>query len=191
MPNKKMSFKNEELLDNADLLIKEGKINDAIDILNEILADDPLFGKAHNHLGYIYETKIRDFAKAEEHYKIALKTAPEYAAAYYNAAILFSTLKKFDELKELLNKAENVPGINKSTINNEWAIMYESMGDYDKAIDYYNKVVTGTFDNKTLDIAMESVKRCEKKKNFLSGKSTTDSNQSNFGQAPADLPPGI
>lgn len=186
-----MNFRNEELLDNADLLIKEGKINDAIDILNDILADDPLFGKAHNHLGYIYETKIRDFTKAEEHYKIALKTAPEYAAAYYNAAILFSTLKKFDELKELLNKAENVPGINKSTINNEWAIMYESMGDYDKAIDYYNKVVTGTFDNKTLDIAMESVKRCEKKKNFLSGKSTTDSNQSNFGQAPADLPPGI
>lgn len=185
-----MNFKNEELLDNADLLIKEGKLSDAIEVLNEILADDPLFGKAHNHLGYIYETKIRDYAKAEEHYKIALKTAPDYAASYYNAAILFSTLKKFDALKDLLTNAENVPGINKSTINNEWGIMYEALGEYGKAIEYYKKVVTGTYDNKTLDIAMESVKRCEKKKNFLSGK--TDNNiNANSGQPPVDLPPGM
>ncbi len=185
-----MSFKNEELLDQADLLIKEGKLNDALEVLNEILSDDPLFGKAHNHLGYIYETKIRDYVKAEEHYKICLKTNPDYAAAYYNASILFSTLKKYEELKALLTKAESVPGINISTINNEWGIMYEALGDYNKAIEYYKKVVTGTYDNKTLDIAMESVKRCEKKKNFLSGK--TDSTIANNSEkAPFDLPPGM
>ncbi|HRD39571.1 MAG TPA: tetratricopeptide repeat protein [Bacteroidia bacterium] len=186
-----MNFKNEELLDNADLLIKDGKINDAIDVLNEILADDPLFGKAHNHLGYIYETKIRDYAKAEEHYKICLKTNPEYGAVYYNAAILFSTLKKFDELKDLLTKAESVPGINKATINNEWAIMYEAQGDFDKAIQYYRNVITQTYDNKTLDIAMESVRRCEKKKNFLSGNTDSTMNTVNSGKPPADLPPGM
>lgn len=187
-----MNYKNEELLDNADLLIKEGKINDAIEVLNDILADDPLFGKAHNHLGYIYETKIRDYTKAEEHYKICLKTNPEYGAVYYNAAILFSTLKKYDELKALLKKAETVPGINLSTINNEWGIMYEALGDFDNAIEHYKKVVTSTFDNKTLDIAMESVKRCEKKKNFLSGKTDTITT-GNFtgGQSKADLPPGM
>lgn len=184
-----MNYRNEELLDSADLLIKEGKINDAINVLNDILSDDPLFGKAHNHLGYVYETKIRDYAKAEEHYKICLKTNPEYAAVYYNAAILFSTLKKFDELKELLTTAENVPGINRATIYNEWAIMYEAEGDLDKAIDYYRKVVTSTFDNKTLDIAMESVRRCEKKKNFLSGKTDLPTNSGT--KSPADLPPGM
>jgi tetratricopeptide (TPR) repeat protein len=185
-----MNYRNEELLDNADLLIKEGKFNDAINVLNDILSDDPLFGKAHNHLGYIYETKIRDYTKAEEHYKICLKTNPDYAAVYYNAAILFSTLKKTDELKALLSKAETVPGINRATINNEWAIMYESEGDLDKAIEYYRKVVTQTYDNKTLDIAMESVRRCEKKKNFLSGKTDT-TNTTSGTKSPVDLPPGM
>jgi tetratricopeptide (TPR) repeat protein len=183
-----MDYRNEELLDTADLLIKEGKINEAINVLNDILSDDPLFGKAHNHLGYIYETKIRDYAKAEEHYKICLKTNPDYAAVYYNAAILYSTLKKTDELRALLTKAETVPGINRSTIHNEWAILYETEGDLEKAIEHYRKVVTGTFDNKVLDIAMESVKRCERKKSFLTGK--TDITNSGT-QPPPDRPPGM
>lgn len=66
--------------------------------------------------------------------------------------------------------------------------MHEALGDYDKDIDYYKKVVTGTYDSKTLDIAMESVKRCEKKKNFLSGKTTQDTNA---GTPHSDLPPGM
>ncbi|MDP2387020.1 MAG: hypothetical protein Q8M29_11650 [Bacteroidota bacterium] len=176
-------FRNQEMLDNADLCIKEGKIEDAFTILNEILMDDPLFGKAHNHLGYLYETKIRDFTKAEEHYKLCVQYAPEYCAVYYNYAILLSTLKKYDELTLLLNKAEQVAGINHSTIANEWAIMLEAQGKLDEAIVNYRKVIAQTFDNKTVDIAMESVARCEKKRNFLHGNTTTT--------MPTTPPPGF
>jgi Tfp pilus assembly protein PilF len=183
-----MSLRNEQLLSDADLKIKENKINEAIHILNDIILDDPLFGKAHNHLGFIYETKIKDYPKAEEHYKIAYQTAPEYCAIYYNYAILLSTLKKFDVLTELLTKAENVPGINRATIYNEWAIMFESQGELDKALDYYKKVISGTFDNKTLDIAMQSVDRINKKKAFLSG--TPIQNPTNTASG-GPLPPGM
>ncbi|MDX2172734.1 MAG: hypothetical protein SFY56_06405 [Bacteroidota bacterium] len=171
-----MSIHNEQLLQDADLYIKENKIENAISILNSIIMDDPLFGKAHNHLGFIYETKIKNLQKAEEHYKIALATAPTYCAIYYNYAILLSTLKKYDELKDLLKKADSVEGINKSTIYNEWAIMYESLGNLDLAIDFYRKTAAATFDNKTLDIAMASVDRCNKKKSFLKGDSNNSSN---------------
>lgn len=178
-------FRNQEMLDNADLCIKEGKIEDAFNILNEILMDDPLFGKAHNHLGYLYETKIRDFTKAEEHYKLCVQYAPEYCAVYYNYAILLSTLKKYEDLTQLLNKAELVAGINHSTIANEWAIMLEAQGKFDEAIVNYRKVISQTFDNKTVDIAMESVARCEKKRNFLSG------NTSNISSSNTPPPPGF
>lgn len=164
-----VNFKLEEMLDRADLLIKEGKTNDAVNVLNDMLLEDPLFGKAHNHLGYIYETKIRDYKRAEEHYKLCVQYAPDYTAVYYNFSILLSTLKKYDELKALLDKAQAVPGINRGTIMNEYAIMYESMGNLDKAIEHYREVIKISFDNKTIDVAMESVVRCEKKKNFLSG----------------------
>jgi tetratricopeptide (TPR) repeat protein len=166
-----MNIHNEQLLQDADLCIKENKIENAITILNSIILDDPLFGKAHNHLGFVYETKIKNLQKAEEHYKIALATAPNYCAIYYNYAILLSTLKKYDELKELLTKAESIEGINKSTIYNEWAILHESSGNLDLAIDIYKKTASTTFDNKTLDIAMTSVERCNKKKSFLNNNS--------------------
>lgn len=177
-------FRNQELLDNADQCIKDGKIDNAVNILNEILMDDPLFGKAHNHLGYIYETKMRDYKKAEDHYKLCLQYSPDYNAVYYNYAILLSTVKNYDALSDLLKKAETVPGINHATIANEWAIMLESQGKLDEAIANYRKVITQSFDNKTVDIAMESVARCEKKKGYLTG------NTGNIGNSPTTPPPG-
>jgi tetratricopeptide (TPR) repeat protein len=166
-----MSYKNEELLDNADYCIKEGYIDDAVNILNDILLDDPLFGKAHNQLGYIYETKIHDYTRALQHYDICLKTDPDYCAAYYNAAILYSSLKQYKELEALLKKAEDVKGIDIAIINNEWAIMYEAKGEYNKAITYYKRVIASTLNDATISRAIRSIKRCEKKKEILEGES--------------------
>lgn len=171
-----MSLLLEQKLLNADTLIKENNIEAAISLLNEIILDDPLFGKAHNHLGFIYETKIKDYAKAETHYKIAVKTASDYCAIYYNYAILLSTLKKFDELKELLTKAELVAGISMATINNEWAIMHEAQNNLDLAIEFYKKTASSTFDNKTLDLAMSSIDRCNRKKSMITNTSIAPPN---------------
>lgn len=181
-----MSIQNEQLLIEADLKIKENRIEEAVEILNSIVLDDPLFGKAHNHLGFIYETKIKDYAQAENHYKVAYQASPDYCAIYYNYAVLLSVLKKFDDLTNLLTKAEKVPGINMSTINNEWAVLFEYQGNMDKAMEYYKKVIATTFDNKTLDIAIASVERCNRKKSFLSGNSA-----STGVQIGGPLPPGM
>jgi tetratricopeptide (TPR) repeat protein len=164
-----MSYKNEELLDNADYCIKEGFIDEAVTILNDILMDDPLFGKAHNQLGFIFETKLQDYKRAEEHYSISLRTDPNYHCTYYNAAILYSTLKQYDKLEALLKKAEDVKGIDIAIINNEWAIMYESKGEFNKAIEYYKRVIASTLNDVTISRAIRSIKRCEKKKSILLG----------------------
>lgn len=182
-----MSIHNEQLLSNADQLIKDNKIEEAVALLERIIQEEPTFGKAHNHLGFIYETKIKDYTKAELHYKIAYQTSSDYCAIYYNYAILLSNLKRFDELRELLTKAETVVGINRSTINNEWAIMYEAEGNLDKAIEHYKLVASSTFDNKTLDIAISSVERCNRKKAFLSGANTANVDPKVIG----GMPPGL
>ena len=158
----------EEMFENADFLIKENKIADAIALLHEILTEAPDFGKAHNHLGWIYETKHKDLVKAEEHYRLALKFRPDYCASYYNYAILLSTLRKYTELESLLQKAEACPGINRATIANEYAIMYESTGRFDDAIASYKTYITNLFDEKMIDTAAASIQRCRKKKEILS-----------------------
>lgn len=160
-------FELEEKFMDADNMIKNNYIAEAVRLLNEILAEAPDFGKAHNHLGWIYETKIKDYTKAEEHYKLALKFTPDYAAAYYNYAILLSTLRDYTALENLLNEAMKVKGINYATIYNEFAIMFEAQGKYNEAIKNYKLYIQSSYDNKMIETAAESVKRCERKKELL------------------------
>lgn len=165
--NDNLRVRMEDLFLEADRLISDQKIGEAFSKLTAITQEMPSFGKAHNHLGWIYETKYKDFPNAEKHYKLAIETMPDYLAAYYNYAIVLSTLQKWDELTALLNKALTVPGINKSTIQNEFAIMYEAQGKYKEAIDAYRAYAAATFDNKQLDTAKDSIERCKKKMEIM------------------------
>jgi len=157
----------EEKFQTADRLINDGRIGEAAHLLEEILGEAPDFGKAHNHLGWLYETKFKDYPQAEEFYKLALKFSPDYPAAYYNYAFLLSTLRRFEGLENLLNQAIKVPGINYATVYNEFGLMREIQGKYDEAIHYFKLYIQNSFDTKTIETAAESVKRCDLKKQLL------------------------
>ncbi len=157
----------EELLDQANLDIKEGRYDEATNKLEKILDIDPNFGKAYNHLGYLYEVKFKEYEKGETLYKLCLEKSPMYPAVYYNYAILLSTLNKWDELKELLDTAVNIPGITKSTIYNEYGIMYEQQGKLDEAIEHYRKAALSTLDKMVLERAKGSIDRCKMKKDLM------------------------
>ena len=157
----------EELLDQANTDIKNGLYENASNKLEEIINIDPNFGKAYNHLGYLYEVKFKDFEKGETLYKLCLEKTPMYPSVYYNYPILLSTLGKWGELKELLDTAINIPGITKSTIYNEYAIMFEQQGKLDDAIEMYRKVGLNTLDKGVLDRAKSSIERCKAKKELF------------------------
>jgi tetratricopeptide (TPR) repeat protein len=161
------NFDLEEKFLRADRLINEGQLTEAAHLLEEILVEAPDFGKAHNHFGWLYETKFKNFAKAEEHYRLALKFAPDYVSIYYNYAYLMSTLRKYDILEKHLQQAIKVPGINFATIYNEFALMYEMQGRLDDAIHHYKLYIQNLFDGKNIETAVESIKRCERKKELL------------------------
>jgi tetratricopeptide (TPR) repeat protein len=153
----------EELLYQANLDIKDGFFEEATNKLERIINIDPNFGKAYNHLGYLYEVKFKEYEKGETLYKLCLEKSPNYPAVYYNYAILLSTLEKYDELKELLDKAIAVPGITKATLYNEYGIMYEQQGLFEKAITYYKKCGLSTLDKNVLTRVQDSIERCKLK----------------------------
>ncbi len=157
----------EEMLDQANMDIKDGLYEEASNKLEKIIDIDPNFGKAYNHLGYLYEVKFKEYEKGETLYKLCLEKTPMYPSVYYNYAILLSTLGKWDSLKELLDKAINIPGITKSTIYNEYAIMNEQQGNIDAAIDYFKKCALSTLDKGVLERAKGSIERCKMKKDLL------------------------
>lgn len=153
----------EELFNQADLDIKDGLYEAAVKKLEDILVENPNYGKAYNHLGWMYETKFRDLTKAEEFYKKALEKAPNYPAIYTNYSILLSTLGKYQELELLLNQAMVTPGVDKANISNEFGIMYEQMGNFSKAIENYTNCAKMTLAKDTMDRAMTSIERCKTK----------------------------
>ncbi|HYG03436.1 MAG TPA: tetratricopeptide repeat protein [Chryseosolibacter sp.] len=162
-----VNFDLEEKFLNADRLISENKLGEAAKKLEEILEEAPDYGKAHNHLGWLFETKFKNLTRAEEHYRLALKFSPDYSAAYYNYCYLLSSLRKFDELEKLLEHAIRVSGISYATIYNEYGLLREVQGELDDAIHYFKLHIRNSFDSKSIETAAESIRRCERKKQLI------------------------
>jgi len=165
MPEDNLIF--EDLLFEADGLIRDNKISDAVALLENIISRAPDFGKAYNHLGYIYETKLKELEKAEKMYRQCLAYTPEYPAVYFNLSIVLSSLGKFDEQQILLEKALAIPGVDKATIYNEIGIMHELKQDFNKAIEHYKKAINSTLLDNNLDIYKKSIERCRTKRDLI------------------------
>lgn len=148
----------------SDKLIQLGDPIGAATLLSCLIAEYPDFGRAHNHLGFLYETKFRDFAQAEEHYKACLKLSPEYPALYHNYAVLLSSQHRFTELETLLKQALEVPGVKYSKIYNEYGIMHESQSKFMEALTSYRKAIQYAYSPKDLKIHRASIHRTQGKR---------------------------
>src|SRR5829696_5271824 len=157
----------EELFAQADKLLNDGVIMDAVEKLSQILKRNPRFGKAYNHLGWVYETKYKNMPRAEEYYRAAIQYAPHYTAPYLNYAYFLSNQGRFEELKPHLDRTAQLPGIAKDTLANEYAIMYEMTGKLQEAIKYYQDAAISTLDMAKLDKYKEGNGRCRKKLDIL------------------------
>lgn len=155
----------EEMLAGADLLIKEEKITEAVEKLTKVIHRNPQFGKAYNHLGFIYEYKYNQFLKAEACYQKAILYAPDYSASYLNYIYLLSHLARFDDLEVLLERISQNPDLSiaKDTLFSEYAFLYEMRGLLPEALDYYFKAAIITLDTYKLERFQKSIERCKTK----------------------------
>jgi tetratricopeptide (TPR) repeat protein len=158
----------EDLFLEAEKAFDEGNHREGKRLLTEILAEEPSFGRAHNHLGWLYKTKYQDYKMAERHFKLAINFNPEYPSTYLNYAFLLRDLYRLNEMEELLNKALKVDTINKCGIYDEFGSMYELRGEYNKAIKNYRTAIKYCLNDGILDDLKKHIKRCKKKKSIFS-----------------------
>jgi len=157
----------DQLFFEADKKIKEEKIVEARDMLLQAVQLDPNFGRAYNHLGWIYDTKYKDYGKAEEAYKKALEVSPEYVPIYLNYAILLNNLMKDKELVEVLEKGLKVPGVDVRGIHREYGMMQERQGKYGEARESYTKALQNSWVDSDIKYYEESIQRCNNKEKIL------------------------
>ncbi len=157
----------EDMLFEADDLIRNNRIAEAVGLLEGIIAQVPDFGKAYNHLGWIFETKLKDYHKAEDMYKQCIAYNPEYPPVYLNLSIVLSSLEKYEELEKHLNKALGIPGVDKSTIHNEFGILRELQLNFNEAITHFKDAIRYCLNDTNLETYSKSIDRCRRKREIL------------------------
>lgn len=157
----------ETMFHEADKLLNDNKYEDAYFILKSLIAQEPTFGKAYNHLGWFYQWEAKEYTKAEECYKKAIEVMPEYYASYSNYILLLSAQQRWKELDALITRTFTVPNAHRDTLYKQMAIMHEKQGKYEEAIEAYKKCAIESVENAKFDEAMKSVERCKEKMKVL------------------------
>lgn len=163
MPDNNDSLEAEKLFLAANVKIDQGQIGESTEILLDLISKYPAYGRAYNHLGWVYETKFKEYTKAEIYYKKALEYSPDYAPIYFNYSFLLANLEKYDELKELLDKGLKIPGANKPKLYNEYGLMLEIQKDYQGAKEYFKQAIASSLSIEDIEIYKKSIQRCDLK----------------------------
>lgn len=146
-------------------MLERGEIADAKEILVGIIEDEPDFGRAHNHLGWLYRVKLTNFERTEYHLRLAVKFAPEYPAGYLNYGNLLLELGEFDKLSNLAERALKVRGIHKPTVLHFIAVVAEVKGNQAEALKLLNKAKSEALDEGTLNYMKSEIRRLKGKMN--------------------------
>lgn len=147
--------------------IDQHDIGAAKQLLDEILLIDPGYGRAHNHLGWIYETKIKDFKNAQRHYELAIKFCKgSYPIVYINYAYLLIDHGQFDKAEKIIAEGLNVSGADKATLYYQKGKIAEHKQNFLKALKLYQHAYQLNFSKDFQSILKIEIQRIESKMNF-------------------------
>lgn len=157
----------EALFLEVDSLFSKSEFSEGRKLLEEILEAEPGYGKAHNHLGWLYYAKLDDYAKADYHFKLAIRFAPEYPAAYMNLSYLLNYLNRYDELVAHVDLALRVEGTTKSVLYNELGKSHEFNGNYAEANKAYKAAIRFSLNSEEMEGLNKNLLRVKSKMSFF------------------------
>lgn len=147
--------------------IDERDLSGAKLLLEELLSIDPGYGRAHNHLGWIYETKIKDFQKAQRHYELAITFCQgTYPVVYVNYGYLLIEFGHLEEAEKVIAEGLTVDGADKATLYYQKAKIAEHRKDYIKAYKTYLEAKNLNFNKDFHGLLLNEIGRVQMKMNF-------------------------
>lgn len=147
--------------------IDERNMSEAKDLLEEILNIDPGYGRAHNHLGWIYETKIKDFDKARQHYRLAIKFCKgTYPVAYVNYGYLLIEFGHLEEAEKNIEEGLRLNGADKATLHYQKGKIAEHRKQYKNAVKFYKDALQLSFNKEFHTMLGGEINRVKSKMSF-------------------------
>ena len=131
-------------LNEAWELVQAGLYDEAINILLELESNSTNFNVSYL-LGTSYR-RIDNFVLAEKYYLDAIEAKPDYDSAYLGLGITYQKQLRFTEAINSIEKAISINRFNDDAYNS-LGFTYKLKGDFDKAMEAYNRGGEVLFDN--------------------------------------------
>ena len=154
----------EQYVLDAEKAFEQGFYMEGKAFLESALTEEPTYGKAHNHLGWLYLFRLEDYEKAERHLKLALKYSQKYSAPYMHMISLLFESKRLEEHGYLIAAAMKVPGMSKSFLYSEKGKAFEVQGKYAQAIKWYRKAIRWSMEESEISAIRNYMKRAKSKR---------------------------
>ena len=145
----------DKLFSDAVGMISRGEFAQAASILTDILNRFENYGKAWCEMGNILQYQLEDYDAAAESYKKCMQVTPTYAPAFLGYADVLFAKEKFAEANAIINQALEIQGVKKDVALYKSALLMESQGRYDEAIETYRNALLISFSD-------EEISKCEK-----------------------------
>ena len=136
----------------------------ALQLLNEIITNDPLYARAHYQLGKIYFYEISDYQAAGYHFKTCAELEPQFPDVYYHYLRLLVFLNMEKQFKLVSDRALKVPGVNYASVYNLIGLFAERKREWTDAIDAYRNALLEATRKDEKDNLQESIERVKEKK---------------------------
>jgi predicted Zn-dependent protease len=154
----------EKYLKEAEQLIYANEVERGLNLLNELLYDEPGYGQLHNYLGWAYMYYIGDAARAELHLRMAIRFDPAYHAPYQHIGQLLLRLGRPADALTYLEKGLMLSGSNASILWECIGRAHEMQMEYKKAIAAYKQALVASLVTHEMNALSEGIKRCRKKR---------------------------
>lgn len=151
----------------AENAMEQGAFIDAKETLELLLSVDPSYGRAHHHMGWIYDNKIGENEKALYHYRLAVKFSPDFGSAHINYAYLLFIMGRLKDHEEVIGTALEIEGTPKAALINERGRSAEVQGAYKAAIGFYQAAVKESLSDDEITIYRKNIKRVRSKMTWV------------------------
>lgn len=138
-----------------------GETPKALQLLNEIINNDPLYARAHFQLGKIYYYDVKDYQTAGFHFKTCVGLEPSFPDTYFHYLSLVVFLDMGKQVNYIVAKALTVPGVDIASVYNLQGLFFEKNKSWTDALTSYNKAlveVTAKGLKETIEENIERVK---------------------------------
>ncbi len=153
---------------NALAHLRDRKVEEALREIGLMQARQPENGKAKWLEAKILHKFLKEFARAEELYKQAMRLEPSLEGVLVDYAELLVRLERYAEAIAVLNRAAEIPGVEKDKVDRLFGLLNERQEKFDDALQHFTKAMLYTFSDEQMATLQKDIERVMRKKGLSS-----------------------